>query len=135
MSRREGKLRQILKMTRDVWDKPDIPPSARRNFSKALACGTLALGAEVYSSGYEERICPHTCKSKACASCGYRGTLDWQRNQWVALPDVPFVGITLTMPHHYWPIVKANRIFGAIFPRLGPGPSAIGSGCAIEFDR
>ena len=53
--------------------------SVRVNFAKVLMCRTEALGAEVYASSTEQRIVPHTCKSRACPSCGYRATRLWQR--------------------------------------------------------
>src|SRR5271155_2115408 len=98
MTRLKSKVAAILEMTRGVWDRPESSPSVRRTFRKVLQCKTLALGAEVFTSELEERIVCHTCKSWACCSCGNRQTLDWQREQWIALPDIPFVGLTLTMP-------------------------------------
>ncbi|MCH8820649.1 MAG: transposase zinc-binding domain-containing protein [Acidobacteria bacterium] len=39
-------------------------------FRKVVECRTLALGAEVYSSeSGEEKVVPHTCKSRMCPSC------------------------------------------------------------------
>jgi hypothetical protein len=81
----------------------------RENFEKVLRCRTLALGAEVYASETEQKRIPHTCKSRACPSCGHRATLLWQRDQWAALPDVPYVGITFSMPDVLWPIFQQNR--------------------------
>ena len=40
----------------------------------ALVCGTAALGAEVFTSQREERVVSHTCKSRACPSCGHQAT-------------------------------------------------------------
>src|ERR1700680_926835 len=64
--------------------------SVRRVFSKAMQCRTAELGAEVYSSENQELILYHTCKSRACPSCGYRAHVQWLRERWAALPDVPY---------------------------------------------
>jgi Transposase zinc-binding domain len=72
-------LRQILEATRDLWDRPESRPAVRDNFLRMLNCRTAALGAEVYASPTgEETLFYHTCKSRACPSCGYRATLLWQ---------------------------------------------------------
>lgn len=94
----KGSLRSILEMTRSHWDQAGSRPAVRDALAKAAICGTSSLGGEVYSSGSEEKTIFHTCKSKACPSCGSRGTLDWQIQQAASLPDIPFVGIVLTMP-------------------------------------
>jgi len=81
-------LKQILEATRDLWDRSETRPAVRENFARMLDCRTPVLGAEVYASEDEEKLVPHTCKSRACPSCGYRATLLWQREQSVALPDI-----------------------------------------------
>ncbi len=91
--------------------------AVRSAFKKALECGTVALGAEVYSSGTEERVVFHTCKGRACSSCGVRATARWQRERWAALPDVPYKGITFTMPDVLWPLFR-NRQLARLLPVL-----------------
>ena len=102
-------IKRILALTRSQWDVPSARRGVRESFAKVLDCRTPKLGAEVYASAPEEKVFFHTCKSRACPSCGNRGTLLWQREQWVTLPDVPFVGIVLTMPDVFWPIFKDHR--------------------------
>ena len=119
MKRAENPLRQILEMTKDQWDRPAERDAVRDNFHKVRMCRTAALGAEVYASEAGQRVCYHTCKSKCCPSCGNRGTLLWQREQWAALPDIPFVGIVLTMPDVFWPVFKAHRRLQHDLPALG----------------
>jgi hypothetical protein len=102
-------LKQILNATREQWDRAEMRPVVRENFEKVILCRTSALGAEVYTSETEEKVVPHTCKSRSCPSCGHRGTLLWQREQWAALPDVPYVGINFTMPDVLWPIFRENH--------------------------
>jgi Putative transposase/Transposase zinc-binding domain len=111
-------LRQILARTRPHWDQANTRPAVRWAFNRALQCRTLELGAEVYASGNEELILPHTCKSRSCSSCGYRATAQWQRERWVALPDTPYKGITFTMPDVLWPLFREN-------PRLAKALSAL----------
>jgi len=117
--RSEHPLRQILGLTRDQWDKPTQRSAVRENFRKVCECRTPALGGEVYASTTEEKVFYHTCKSKCCSSCGNRGTQLWQREQWTALPDIPFVGIVLTMPDLFWPVFQAHRHLQHDLPALG----------------
>jgi hypothetical protein len=119
VNHRAEHIKQILQLTKACWDGPEAKPSVRTNFRRVLACRTPTLGAEVFASDREERIVPHTCKSKACPSCGNRGTLDWQRTRWQDLPDIPFLGITFTMPNHLWPIFKAHPALQHDLPALG----------------
>jgi hypothetical protein len=112
-------LKMILELTKSHWDRPGVRWVVRDTFHKALLCRTPALGAEVYASAAGEKVCCHTCKGKGCSSCGNRGTLDWQREQEVLLPDIPFVGFVLTMPHHFWPVFRANRNLQHDLPALG----------------
>lgn len=107
--RNKQPLKQILADTRGCWDRAEIRPAVRQNFEKVINCRTPALGAEVYASQNEEKFVYHTCKSRACPSCGHRATALWQQEQWTALPDVPYAGLVLTMPDVLWPIFQQNR--------------------------
>jgi hypothetical protein len=113
-------IKEFLLATRHLWDHPATPINVRDNFSKILACGTIELGAEVYISGTEMKLVYHTCKSKFCTSCGQRSTEAWQRDLEAILPDIPYRGITLTMPCELWPILQQNR-------HLLSGMSAMGA--------
>ncbi len=115
----EHRLRQILELARDHWDTPTEREAVRANFRKVCACRTSALGGEVYASGAEEKVFYHTCKSRCCPSCGNRGTQLWQRERWATLPDIPFVGVVLTMPDVFWPIFQAHRHLQHDLPVLG----------------
>ena len=118
-SARPRPLRQILKTHRGVWDCDETRPSVREAFSKVIDCGTKALGAEVFASDREERVVYHTCKSRACPSCGYQATRAWQRNQWRELPDIPYAHVVLTMPDVLWPLFQQNRHLLHNLPVLG----------------
>jgi hypothetical protein len=111
-------LKQILSESRLHWDRNETRPSVREAFRKALLCRTPALGAEVYASENQERIVYHTCKGSACPSCGYRATVQWQRERWAALPDVSYKGITFTMPKVLWPLFRDNMQLARALPVL-----------------
>jgi len=114
-------LKQILTSTRSHWDRPETRPAVRQNFDKVTKCRTLALGAEVFASTTERKLVPHTCKARPCPSCGHRATLQWQREQWCALPDIPYVGVVFTMPNVLWPFFRQNRHLLHDLPALGAG--------------
>jgi len=101
-------LKKILSQARPLWDRDEMRPAVRRVFGKALQCRTADLGAEVYCSENQELILYHTCKSRACPSCGYRAQVQWLRERWVALPDVLYKGVTFTMPNQLWPLFCDN---------------------------
>lgn len=61
-----------------------------------------------YASENEEIVLCNTCKSPACTSCGHWATIDWQRRRWCALPEGPYLGITLSMPDTLWTLFAAN---------------------------
>src|SRR4030095_7665487 len=102
-------LKIILRENPSLWNVESTRLAARDAFTKVLLCGTGALGAEVYSSGIEDRVVFHTCKGRACSSCGARATSRWQRERWAALPDVPYKGITFTMPNVLWPLFRNRK--------------------------
>jgi len=110
-------LKKILRENRSLWDVDSTRAAVRSAFTKALRCGTAALGAEVYSSDVQEQVVFHTCKGRACSSCGVRATSQWQRERWAALPDVPYKGITFTMPDVLWPFFR-DRQLASLLPVL-----------------
>jgi hypothetical protein len=112
-------LTEILTNGRAYWDRAETRPVVRREFDKVLKCRTAALGAEVYESDTERKTVYHTCKSRACSSCGHRATLRWQCEQVAALPAIPYKGIVLTMPRELWPIFRQNRHLLHDLPTIG----------------
>src|SRR6476646_3145536 len=101
-------LKRILFLTRNLSDHVGTPLNVRTTFLSILNCGTIALGAEVYVPATERKIVYHTCKSRFCPSCGQRATNVWQEELDTTLPDMPYVGMTLTIPSELWPIVQEN---------------------------
>jgi hypothetical protein len=61
----------------------------------------------------------YTCKSRFCTSCGQRATEAWQEDLEAILPDIPYIGITLTMPMEFRPIVQQNRHILRGIPAMG----------------
>jgi hypothetical protein len=66
----------------EFWDHDGTRPCVRENFKKMIECRTPALGWLLYASETEVRRVYFTCKVRSCPSCGYRATLQWQREQW-----------------------------------------------------
>jgi hypothetical protein len=102
-------LKQFLRLTREHWDHSGTPAHARETFLSILNCGTIALGAEVYASATQWKLVYHTCKSRFCPSCGQCATEAWQEELEVLLPDIPYVGMTLTVPGEFRSILEENR--------------------------
>ncbi|HKV77579.1 MAG TPA: transposase [Candidatus Sulfotelmatobacter sp.] len=115
----EHPIKQILIDTREDWDHTSTPSHIRENFLKIIQCRTMALGAEVYASETESKLVYHTCKSRYCTSCGQRATETSQENLAATLPDVPYVGITLTIPKEFRPILQANPHILHSVPAMG----------------
>lgn len=116
---RNQSFKQILADTRPYWDHDGTRPAVREDFLKVMECGTIALGAEVYASETERLLVYHTCKSRACPSCGYRATASWQDELEALLPDVFYVNINFTMPSFFWPIFQQNRHLLNDLPAIG----------------
>lgn len=116
---REHPIKQILLETRAYWDHQGTPDRVRENFLRIIECGTIALGAEIYASETESKLVFHTCKSRFCTSCGQRATEAWQEDLEAILPDVPYIGITLTMPMEFRTILQQNRDLLQCVPAMG----------------
>ena len=111
-------LKTILAATRPYWDRPATRVTVRQAFAAALKCQTLELGGEKFASANYSMILPHTCKSRACPSCGYRACMQWLRERWAAFPSVPYNAVTFTMPNQLWPLFRANPRLAQALPAL-----------------
>jgi hypothetical protein len=111
-------LKQILSLAMPHWNRDESHPAARWAFGRATQCRTDLLGSEAYASEHEEKIFPHTCKSRCCSSCGHRASLQWRRERRAALPAVAYKGITFTMPDVLWPFFKDNSALLRALPAL-----------------
>jgi len=114
-------LKLILSRTIPHWRREDSRSAVAWTYGRALQCRTAALGAEVYSSGTQELVLYHTCKSRACPSCGYRANVQWLRERWAALPDALYKGITFTMPDLLWSFFRDNPRLAKALPALAAG--------------
>jgi len=104
----EEPIKKILIDTQHLWDRDGDRPWVRESFRRMIECRTPALGWQIYASETEVKRVYHTCKVKSCPSCGYRATLQWQREQWTQLPDVPYSGLLFTMPDVFWRMFQQN---------------------------
>jgi hypothetical protein len=111
-------LKRILEKGRLYWDHDGAPPHVRDAFKKVLQCRTPALGAEVFASENGQLVVYHTCKSRACPSCGYWATKRWIPERLSALPPVRYVGITFSMPDVLWRVFHDNRTLADALPVL-----------------
>jgi hypothetical protein len=127
-------LNQIRLQTAPHWDRDETRAAVRQAFRKANQCRTAELGAEVYSSGNQELILYHTCKSRACPSCGHRANVQWLRERWAALPDSNFKGVTFTMPDLLWPFFRDNPTLAQALPALAAEVirSQVGIRCGVR---
>lgn len=115
----EHPIKQLLLDTRSHWDCERTPVHVRETFSKIIMCGTLALGAEVFASETESKLVFHTCKSRFCTSCGQRATEAWQEELEAVLPDIPYIGVTFTLPMEFRTILRENRHVLRGIPAMG----------------
>jgi hypothetical protein len=116
--KKQEQLKKLIFQTRPHWDRLKTRPAVRSALAKALQCQTLELGAEVFASDDEKKVLAHTCKSRPCPSCGHRATVQWQRERFAALPNVPYKGITFTMPDVLWPLFRDNSQLTMALPAL-----------------
>jgi putative transposase/transposase-like zinc-binding protein len=120
---------RLVEDARPLWDHAGVRPHARATLIKMLLCGTSALGGEVFTSiDGETLIVYHTCKTRACPSCGYFQALRFQHEVVNHLPDIPYRGLIITIPDRYWEILRLNR-------RLLPNLAALGGGVISDLAR
>jgi hypothetical protein len=115
----DRKLAKIYQLSQEIWEAMNIPDSKKKALRDAIKCGTGKLGAEEYSSGEEARYVPHTCGGPACADCGAKRAIEWILKQLCALPDIKWLGITMTMPYQLWLVFRDNQQLLAKVPALG----------------
>jgi hypothetical protein len=68
--------------------------------------------------------CSSTCKSRFCTSCGQRATEAWQADLEAVLPDIPYVGITVTLPMEFRTILQQTECeseYGGVWARSSAG--------------
>lgn len=111
-------IKQILLENENWWNfyqkhQLIIRPGIIRAIVKLLSCKNIVRGYHTYCCSNSD--CPHikrivhTCKSKACSSCGKKLTEQWIARQQQALPKTPWQHITFTMPGALWALFWLNR--------------------------
>jgi hypothetical protein len=101
---------KIYELSREIWETMNIPDSKKKYLRDAIKCGTGKFGDDDV---------PRTCGSPACADCGAKRAIKWIRNQLFALPEVKWLGITMTMPYQLWPVFRDNQRLLKALPALG----------------
>jgi Putative transposase/Transposase zinc-binding domain len=114
----EHTMAEIILRGRSYLYGLEVRPVVREEFLKVLRCRTPLLGGKLYASAFEAKPLFFTCKSRSCPSCGYRMTRLWQREQWCALPDIPYKGIVMTIPKQLRPFFRENRRLLNDLPKL-----------------
>jgi len=95
--RNKEPLKEILIATRPHWDHPQTRLAVRENFLKSDRMPNGHFGSGGPSPHRRRRRLSITHANRELApSCGYRATLLWLREQWNALPDIPYTGIVFT---------------------------------------
>ena len=80
---------------------------------KLLSCRNIVRGYHEYHCSNPActhvKYVFHTCKSKACSSCGKKATEIWIEKQNNILPNTSWQHITFTMPCELWDFFWYNR--------------------------
>jgi hypothetical protein len=118
-------IKQILLTNNSWWNfyakhSKNIRASIVINIAKLLSCKNIIRGYHEYrcsssNCSHFKRI-PHTCKSKACSSCGKKATDLWVNTQNQILPKTTWQHITFTMPSELWDFFWLNR---ALLNKIG----------------
>jgi len=111
-------IKQILLTNQNWWNfyekyECKIRVSIVYCIIKLLSCKTAILGYKKYACSNPDcsnsKYVPHTCKCKACSSCGKKATEAWIQKQNNVLPDTTWQHITFTMPSELWDFFWCNR--------------------------
>lgn len=116
--RKKYTMKQILLANQSWWrfyekHKANIRPDILINIVKLLSCKHTIRGYHEYQCSNPS--CPHvkyvwhTCKSKACSSCGKKATELWIQKQYQIIPRTSWQHITFTMPSELWDFFWYNR--------------------------
>ena len=118
MSRTRNQIKHIFLYKASWWKfyvkhKSKIRPSILCAVIKLLSCKSIVRGYHQYNcvntTCSNIKLIPHTCKSKACSSCGKKLTETWIQKQNQILPDTKWQHIIFTMPSLLWDFFWYNR--------------------------
>lgn len=111
-------IKQILLSNQNWWrfyakNEHKIRYSIKVCIVKLLSCKNTIRGYHEYhcsnkNCSHVKRVF-HTCKSRACSSCGKKLTEEWIAWQYNILPNTPWQHITFTMPQQLWDFFWLNR--------------------------
>lgn len=111
-------IKQILLSNQNWWNFYNKNKAMLR--VAIVICVIKLLSCKNTIRGYHEYVCsntacssikrvPHTCKGKACSSCGKKATELWIQKQNQILPNTAWQHITFTMPSELWDFFWCNR--------------------------
>ena len=109
-------IRDIL-LEHDNWQRfvavngDHIRPAVYDNIRRMLACRTPELGFHAYvcPACGEQRIVPHTCKSRLCSSCGKPATDRWAEQVLSQALDAEYHHLVLSVPWQFRSVTLVNR--------------------------
>jgi hypothetical protein len=111
-------IKQILLSDQNWWrfyhkNQHRIRNAIRVCIIKLLSCKNTIRGYDEYhcanpTCAHVKRV-PHTCKGKACSSCGKKATELWIKKQSQILPYTSWQHITFTLPSELWDFFWYNR--------------------------
>lgn len=111
-------IKHILLANQNWWRfyetyQPNIRDDIVIAIAKLLSCKHTIRGYHQYGCSNPQCLhikrVPHTCKSKACSSCGKKATALWIHQQQQLLPNTSWQHITFTMPAQLWDCFWCNR--------------------------
>jgi hypothetical protein len=111
-------IKQILVSNKNWWHFYDKHKSNIRSailiaIVKLLSCKHSVRGYHKYCCSnpncYHVKYISHTCKCKACSSCGKKATEVWIQKQNQTLPQTSWQHITFAMPSELWNFFWYNR--------------------------
>lgn len=116
--RKKYSIKHILTSNGNWWrfyeaNKTKIRTGILICITKLLSCRNIVRGYHHYRC--ENTACihikriAHTCKCKACSSCGKKATELWIAKQNGILPNTEWQHITFTMPDVFWDFFWLNR--------------------------
>jgi len=111
-------IKQILLNDNAWWkfyekNEAKLRPGIVQAIVKLLSCKNTIRGYNEYhcsnqNCSHVKRV-HHTCKSKACSSCGKKATEIWIKKQQQILPRTKWQHITFTIPMELWDFFWCNR--------------------------
>ena len=120
-------IKQILTSNQNWWNfyykhKNNIRHGILIAIVKLLSCKHCVRGYHKYDCSnpncHHVKYISHTCKSKACSSCGKKATEIWMQKQNNILPQTSWQHITFTMPSELWDFFWHNRELLNLIPAI-----------------